>query len=260
MTTQKTKVPHVIEAIQEVRQALVEVGIAKAQKNRDQGWSFRGIDDVLRAVTPVAVNAGLLITPQIRSVETKPKIFRGRNGNESHWDHVTLLVDFEFESVKDGSMKTVAGIGEAMSSSDKGTGAAQSYALKNCLINVFGIPVPDADPDLVTPPDTVRAEVTAKPKQNGNELYALREAIASSTNDDEVRKLAMDFMRDDSIGDKDRKQLAIAFCDQRASLCVGEAGNQSVAKMVSAFQERGWITRQKATAVQKLVMDRVAAT
>lgn len=61
------KVPHVYTAIAQVMGEVAKVGISKDNKNVQQGYKFRGIDDVYNALAPHLAAAGLLILPRVLS-------------------------------------------------------------------------------------------------------------------------------------------------------------------------------------------------
>ena len=60
-------IPAVYGAIAAVQAALAKQGIAKARKNQQQGYAFRGIDDVYSALAPLLAEHGLCIIPRVLS-------------------------------------------------------------------------------------------------------------------------------------------------------------------------------------------------
>ena len=54
----------VYEAINRVQSALAQHGISKDRKNTQQGYSFRGIDDVYAALSPLLSENKLCILPE----------------------------------------------------------------------------------------------------------------------------------------------------------------------------------------------------
>ena len=55
----------VYKAISAVAKDMSEVGISKDKRNQQQGFQFRGIDDVYNALSPALVKHGLVILPRI---------------------------------------------------------------------------------------------------------------------------------------------------------------------------------------------------
>lgn len=134
----------VYRAIGAVSAAMSHDGISKARKNTQQGYNFRGIDDVLNALSSALVTAGLVILP--RCIERTVTERETKSGGALFG--VTVKVEFDLVSTEDGSKHTVSTYGEAMDSADKATNKAMSAAYKYLALLVFCIPTeasPDAD-------------------------------------------------------------------------------------------------------------------
>lgn len=140
-------VMHVYEAIAAITASLSKVGIAKGRKTQQGGgasFAFRGIDDVLNALSPLLAEHKLCIFPRITnraSVERQTK-----SGGALFY--TTVDAEFDFVSAVDGSKHTAATIGEAMDSGDKSTNKAMSIAYKYAVFLTFCVPIegtPDAD-------------------------------------------------------------------------------------------------------------------
>lgn len=128
--------------------AKLQAGIRKDKRNQQQGFSFRGIDDVYNALAPVLVECKLVILPRMleRSVTER----QTKNGGVLFY--VTVTAEFDFISAEDGSMYTARTYGEAMDSGDKATNKAMSIAYKYAAFQAFCIPTEDTtqDPDATT--------------------------------------------------------------------------------------------------------------
>src|SRR5574337_1119748 len=57
----------VYQAINKVQATLAKTGIGKDRKNQQQGYSFRGIDDMYNALAPLLADNGLCILPRVLS-------------------------------------------------------------------------------------------------------------------------------------------------------------------------------------------------
>jgi hypothetical protein len=150
MDEYKPTVPHVYSAIAEVMGKLAKVGIGKNNKNAQQGYKFRGIDDVYNALSSLLSEAKLMILPRVlnRSVTERET----KNGGVLFY--VVVDVDFDLVSAVDGTSHTVHVIGEAMDSGDKATNKAMSAAYKYACMEVFCIPTEgDNDADATTHDD-----------------------------------------------------------------------------------------------------------
>lgn len=128
--------PHVYAAIVEVTATLAKAGISKDRKNSQQGYAFRGIDDIYNALAPALVAAKLCILPRVvaRSVTEHASKAGGILFN------VVLEVEFDMVSAVDGSSHVARSIGEAMDSGDKATNKAMSAAYKYVAMQTFCIP------------------------------------------------------------------------------------------------------------------------
>jgi hypothetical protein len=130
-----------------VSREIAQSGISKTRKNEQQGYRFRGIDDVLNALSPLLAKYGLVILPRIlsRTVVEHPS----RSGGVLFY--VTVEAEFDFVSAADGSQHTVKTYGEAMDSADKATNKAMSAAYKYAAFQTFCIPTEgDNDADATT--------------------------------------------------------------------------------------------------------------
>lgn len=126
----------VYRAICEVATAISHDGIAKGRRNEQQGYGFRGIDDVYNALSALLANADLCILPRMLSRTQEER----RTANDKVLFYVTVHADFDFVSARDGSRHTITMYGEAMDSADKATNKAMSAAYKYACMQVFCIP------------------------------------------------------------------------------------------------------------------------
>jgi len=134
----KIIVPAVYAAINAVQSDLCADGIAKDRKNTIQGFSFRGIDAVYNALSPLLVKHGLLILPRCTARDVVER--HTAKGNLSL--DVTVTVEYDFIAIKDGSIKTVGPMyGQAMDTGDKATSKAMSIAYKYAVFEAFSIPL-----------------------------------------------------------------------------------------------------------------------
>ena len=129
-----------------VHQAIIAVmeGVGAVKKgSMQQGFAFRGIDDVLNAVSPVMRTHGLTMYPS--KVERVRSTSTFKSGGTA--TVIDLVVDYTFTG-PDGSQVVVQVPSEATDSLDKATAKAMSVALRTCLIQTFAIPtVEETGPD-----------------------------------------------------------------------------------------------------------------
>ena len=140
--------PEVYSAICKVAKQMSKDGIGKTGRNTQQGYSFRGIDSVMNALSAPLAAADLCILPRMIS-RTQEERITAKGGTLFY---VTVQADFDFVSARDGSKHTVTFFGEAMDSADKATNKAMSAAYKYCAMQVFCIPTEGMeDADATTP-------------------------------------------------------------------------------------------------------------
>ena len=137
----------VYQAINAVQMALVAEGISKDRRNQQQGYNFRGIDDIYNAVSPILAKSGLCILPRVLSRDCIER--QTQKGGTLFY--VTVEVEFDFVAAEDGTKHTVKTYGEAMDSADKATNKAMSAAYKYAIMQAFAIPTEgDNDADAHT--------------------------------------------------------------------------------------------------------------
>jgi len=141
------RTPHVYVAINAVLADLGREGISKDRKNAQQGYQFRGIDDVYAALNPALARHELCILPRVMGRTVTEQ--QSKSGGTLFY--VVLDVEFDLVSAADGSKHTVRAAGEAMDSGDKATNKAMSAAYKYMAMQTFCIPTEgDNDADATT--------------------------------------------------------------------------------------------------------------
>jgi hypothetical protein len=117
--------------------------IAKGRRNDKQGFSFRGIDDIMNELQPVLKKHGLFVVPKVVSVVRAEK--QTNSGGALLYSIATMEYTMY---AADGSFIVGSTIGEGMDSGDKASNKAMSVALKYFLLQTFCIPTEDMkDPD-----------------------------------------------------------------------------------------------------------------
>lgn len=150
----------VYAAIAAVSKAMASEGISKTRRNEQQGYRFRGIDEVMNALAPMLVEHGLLILPRMLSRDATS--YAAKSGGTIF--NVAVEAEFDFVSVSDGSVHVVKMFGEAMDSADKATNKAMSAAYKYAAFQAFCIPT-EGDNDADASHHEVASErQPAKPK------------------------------------------------------------------------------------------------
>ena len=121
--------------------------IGKDRRNQQQGFQFRGIDDVMNELHGSLAKCGVFVLPTVLE-ETRTT---GKTKNGGDMFYTRLKINFGFYA-EDGSHVDAVVIGEAMDTGDKASNKALSIGLKYAMLQVFCIPTEDEkDPDAVSP-------------------------------------------------------------------------------------------------------------
>lgn len=135
-----------------INSVMSELGaITKNKRNQQQGFSYRGVDDVMNALNPLMVKHKLFCVPKVLRNEREER--QTSRGSNLLYSIVTMEYTLYAE---DGSSISAVVIGEGMDSGDKATNKAMAIAYKYAMFQIFSIPTeetaPDADKD--TPEET----------------------------------------------------------------------------------------------------------
>ena len=140
-----------------------EIGsIGKNKKNQQQGYSFRGIDDLMNTLHPLFAKFGVIVVPEVLESTREERI----TAKGSALISAILKVKYHFTSV-DGSEVCATVIGEGMDTADKASNKALAVAYKYACFQVFCIPTEEiaaADPDNSTPDRSISANRVIKEK------------------------------------------------------------------------------------------------
>ena len=132
--------------------------IGKDQRNPQQGFMFRGHDDILNALNPLLAKHGVFVVPDVIERVTAQRTTK--SGAVMY--EVNLHVRFVFYGPGDGDIVVASTWGEGTDSGDKATNKAMTMAFKNVLNQTFAISSAEfGDTDAETPEETTAEE--AKP-------------------------------------------------------------------------------------------------
>jgi len=152
--------------------------IAKAKKNQQQGFMYRGVDDVMNVLQPLFIKHKIFIVPEVLE-QTRETRETAKGGTLIY---SILKVKFTFFA-EDGTSISAIMVGEGMDGGDKASNKAQAIAFKYACFQVFCIPTEEmADPDKETPePLKKKPEPEDKkpepPKQTADERIKLVEQL-----------------------------------------------------------------------------------
>lgn len=139
---------NVYQLISDVTAKMAKVGISKDNKNSQQGYNFRGIDDVYNVLGSMLAESGLVIIPRL----TKESVIeRATRDGKGVLIYTKVQMKYIMVSSHDGSKTYAVVSGEAMDSGDKSTNKAMSAAYKYMAFQTFAIPTEgDNDADSTT--------------------------------------------------------------------------------------------------------------
>lgn len=113
--------------------------VPKDRKNQQQGYKFRGIDDVYQAIHDVMAKHKVFMVPEVIGDPRRQERTTQKGGVLFY---VMLTVKYTFYAI-DGSSVSAVVEGEAMDSGDKATNKAMSAAQKYVILQTFCIPTED---------------------------------------------------------------------------------------------------------------------
>ena len=144
---------NIYESINAIMKHVPSIG--KDRKNQQQGYNFRGIDDMYNALNPLLAEYGVFATSEVLNAEREER--QAKSGGTLFYS--ILTVKFNFYAT-DGTFVTSVMIGEAMDNGDKASNKAMSTAYKYALMQLFCIPTEDVkDTEYVTHEVTPRTDL-----------------------------------------------------------------------------------------------------
>lgn len=169
--------------------------IKKDKKNEQQGFMYRGIDQVMNELHDLFAKHSVIITSEIVNA------FREERVNSRGTTLIWSIIDYKFIfTARDGSSISSTARGEAMDSGDKGSNKCLSVALKYVLFSLFLIPTeemkdPDAEVHELAPtkpteqkpmPKQSTPKSAPKPEEVAIDLVAIEEEIKAITTKKEM--------------------------------------------------------------------------
>lgn len=137
--------------------------IGKDKRNLQQGFNYRGIDQVYNALNPVLAELGIFFVPEVLDMRREERV--NKNGTVLTY---TILKMKYTAFAPDGSSVEMTVMGEGMDTGDKGCNKAMSVAMKYAMFELFCIPTEEMkDPDADVYTDVLPKG--RKPAQNGQE-------------------------------------------------------------------------------------------
>ena len=148
----ETKTPLIYQKIPAIMAEVPAIG--KTKRNSQQGFNYRGIDDVQNALQNILPKHGVFYVPEILESNREER----QTTKGGYLIYTVLKVKYTFYA-GDGSSVAAIVQSEGMDSGDKSSNKAMSAACKYALFQVFNIPTEEqVDPDATTPEQTGPAQ------------------------------------------------------------------------------------------------------
>lgn len=189
--------------------------IGKDNRNKDQGFQYRGIDDVYNALHPLLARHKVFMAPTVLSRTSEDRATK----NGGALQCVTLSVEYHFFHA-DGSFISCTVMGEGRDTSDKATNKAMAAAHKYALLQTFCIPTEDIgqdDPDAETP-EPVQPKRDARPQVMSGpvDFNKVRAELARMATEEELQEYWKKVRVEETH--RDYRQLSRLFLDRRKEL------------------------------------------
>ena len=150
---------------------------------QQQNFRYRGIDQVIQAVSGPFRDLGIIVTPHVHKARYET-VEVGRN--RSHMQSCRVTVDHTYQAATASDTLTTRVIAESMDSGDKAAAKAMSVALRISLLQTLMLPTHDRDPDADSP---------ERSPQRG--MDQVEELILGASTVEELRALWVDAGRHD---------------------------------------------------------------
>lgn len=190
--------------------------IGKNQRNEQQGFMFRGHDDVLNALNPLLAKHQVVSLPDVVERVTAQRT----TSKGSVMFEVNLHVRFRFYGAA-GDFVEASTWGEGTDMGDKATNKAMTMAFKNVLNQVFAISNAETDdPDRHTPEESAKP---ASPEAAGTGATA---GDAATPEAKKLSKRLLEVCDELGVDDKTREAVEAHWNDEdwlRSSLATAEA-------------------------------------
>lgn len=136
---------NIFESITAIMQEIPAIG--KEKKNQQQGFKYRGIDDVMNTLQPILSKHKVFVVPEVIDQAREDRVTN--KGGTILYSMLKVRYTFYAE---DGTSVSAVVIGEGMDSGDKASNKAMAIAMKYAFFQVFCIPTEEMkDSDAETP-------------------------------------------------------------------------------------------------------------
>lgn len=200
---------NIYQRLAEINKAITAIG--KNQNNRQQGFKYRGVDDVMNELHGLFAKHEVLILPEIVNG------FREERQSKSGSTLITSVCDYKYSFVApDGSTCFAIIRGEGMDSGDKSNNKAIAVALKYVLTQMFLIPT-----DEMKDPDAESHDPKPKPEKEyiiPENVKAYQEQIDNSKTEMELEIIGKEIAKDKKLQPIDKVYLKTIYKQKQDKL------------------------------------------
>jgi len=139
-----TKPATTAEAMFLVASEFSKIGIDKRGYNSQQKFHFRSIDQTLQVLSPLMIQAGLIMTPTVQSIECSEIHPIAAGKSVTHKATVIIRYDFRL-ATQPGVVISATFVGQGLDSYDKAVNKAVSACFKYMTFQTFIIPLEGCD-------------------------------------------------------------------------------------------------------------------
>lgn len=188
-----------------INAVMSELGaIGKNSYNKQQGFDYRGVDDVMNALNPLLVKHKLFVVPEVIDH------IRENRQTAKGGALVYSIIKMRYTLIaEDSSQISAVVIGEGMDSGDKASNKAMSVAYKYAMFQIFSIPTQEMKdaPNPIDPDGESYMDVLP-PKKNEPKLICVRceKAVEPIYKGEKLLRTAQD------VADYTKKQMGLCVC------------------------------------------------
>lgn len=195
MSEPDTTTAPIVDILSQVMVSVTSLG--KSQRNREQGFDFRGIDDVINAVGPRFREYGVVPAPMLETAGYRDTTTsKGKSVREC-----TVQVRYRFHGPA-GDYLDVIVPGESLDIGDKGTAKAMSVAYRIALLQLLALPTDEPDPDhevferedggqSADQPAQLRAQIAALAQEKGYSLETIASDFSNAMSGADIRSASV---------------------------------------------------------------------
>lgn len=198
----------IYKKLAEINKGVTAIG--KNNTNKQQGFSYRGVDDVMNELHALFAQHEVIILPEIMNAQ------REERPSKSGGVLMTSICDYKFSfATTDGSCCSCIVRGEAMDSGDKSSNKSIAIALKYALTQMFLIPTNEPKD-----PDAESHEPKPKPEsfKASEHCISTELNLSLATTIEELDAVAGKIKEDKTLSAKEKEYLRTVYNKQKGKL------------------------------------------